>query len=348
MKNPVLSICIPTYNRAVYLGQLLSSITSQAEHVNSCIEICISDNASTDDTAGVVGTFSNSSCFNIVYSRNASNIGPDANFLKVVEIASGDYCWIVGSDDALLPGSIGKVLQQISEKLDILVFNRVKCDIKLSPVSLQYWCIPKLESSCFELSSQVDFVAYCSYACSIGALFSYLSCIVFRRSRWNEIKGENSFIGTAYVHVYKLLSLARDRCLLSYVNECFVLSRGENDSFLAKRTTLLNAPYVDRCLLDLKGYLMLAKKIFPGDKSRQNAIFRVLRQERKAVYTVFMLRLHADPSHWPQIKFVLLSCGYSPVVFLLASLSRPILLLALLVRRRKLLARCNMFADSID
>lgn len=346
--NPVLSICIPTYNRAAYLGQLLSSIVSQAEHAYSCIEICISDNDSSDDTASVVAAFSDSCCINIVYSRNSSNIGPDANFLKVVEIASGYYCWIVGSDDALLPGSIGKVLQQISENIDILIFNRVKCNIKLSPVSLQYWCNPKLGSSRFELSSQVDFVTYCSYACSIGALFSYLSCIVFKRSRWNGIKGENSFVGTAYVHVYKLLSLARDCCLLSYVDECFVLSRGENDSFLAKRTALLNTPYVDRCLLDLNGYLMLAKRIFPGDMPRQNAIYRVLRQERKAIHTVFMMRLHADPARWPRIRCILLSCGYLPLLFLLASLARPILLLALLVRRRKLLAGCSMFADSIN
>jgi abequosyltransferase len=336
VKEVLLSICIPTFNRAVYIEQLLASISCQLGFDPAVVEICVSDNASSDDTERVVSKFKSLHCIKTVYSRNSYNIGPDANFLKVVEIASGAYCWIVGSDDALLPGSIAKVLQQVSEKPDILVFNRVKCDVHLAPLSLQYWCDPYLVSSCFNLDSQESFITYCSHARSIGALFSYLSCIVFSRSRWNEITGEDSFVGTAYVHVYKLLSLARDRCLLSYVKECLVLCRGDNDSFLAKRSTFLNQPYVDRCLLDLKGYLSLAQKVFPGDKSRHNAIYRVLRQERKANYTVFMLRLHCDPSHWQQTRFVLVSCGYSPLLLFLASLARPVLLLALLVRRGKL------------
>ena len=44
---PVLSICIPTYNRCEYLMNNLQHI---CEHQEYDFEIIISDNASTDDT----------------------------------------------------------------------------------------------------------------------------------------------------------------------------------------------------------------------------------------------------------------------------------------------------------
>ncbi|EBH2219729.1 glycosyltransferase, partial [Salmonella enterica] len=45
----LISFCIPTYNRKEYLEELLNSINNQ-EKFNLDIEICISDNASTDGT----------------------------------------------------------------------------------------------------------------------------------------------------------------------------------------------------------------------------------------------------------------------------------------------------------
>lgn len=48
-KQPLLSICIPTYNRASYLeGAILNIITDNA--FGDEVEIIISDNASTDNT----------------------------------------------------------------------------------------------------------------------------------------------------------------------------------------------------------------------------------------------------------------------------------------------------------
>ena len=44
-----LSICIPTYNRAVELRPLLDTIVAQTGH-GLDVEIVISDNASTDNT----------------------------------------------------------------------------------------------------------------------------------------------------------------------------------------------------------------------------------------------------------------------------------------------------------
>ncbi|MDD2524542.1 MAG: glycosyltransferase, partial [Endomicrobiaceae bacterium] len=49
MNNPLLSICIPTYNRADYLNQSIQSIVN-SDGFGDKVEIVISDNCSTDNT----------------------------------------------------------------------------------------------------------------------------------------------------------------------------------------------------------------------------------------------------------------------------------------------------------
>jgi glycosyltransferase involved in cell wall biosynthesis len=52
--TPVLSICVPTYNRSRYLASLLEGLVAQMATFPHSYELVISDNASTDDTPAVV------------------------------------------------------------------------------------------------------------------------------------------------------------------------------------------------------------------------------------------------------------------------------------------------------
>jgi abequosyltransferase len=52
---PLLSICIPTYNRETYLKRLLDSIVSQKEFTDTDdIEILVDDGPSKDNTTDLV------------------------------------------------------------------------------------------------------------------------------------------------------------------------------------------------------------------------------------------------------------------------------------------------------
>ena len=56
--NYELSICIPTYNRAEYLKEALDSIIKQINDTNrDKVEICISDNASEDNTKELIENY---------------------------------------------------------------------------------------------------------------------------------------------------------------------------------------------------------------------------------------------------------------------------------------------------
>lgn len=76
--QPLVSICIPTYNRSEYLRLSLERYICEPEFLNGCVEIVISDNASTDDTELLAREYAEKYA-NIRYFRNAYNIR-DRNF----------------------------------------------------------------------------------------------------------------------------------------------------------------------------------------------------------------------------------------------------------------------------
>jgi len=86
--GPLLSLCIPTYNRASLLEPMLQSLCRQCAAFGERVEIVVSDNASTDATPAVVATAS--AIHPIRYFRNDENVG-SRNFVLAVEQASGEY-----------------------------------------------------------------------------------------------------------------------------------------------------------------------------------------------------------------------------------------------------------------
>ena len=76
MGKPLLSICIPTYNRSEYLKESIDSIICQEEFISKQVEIVIADNASTDDTE-ITAKFYAQNYENILYFRNEKNINND-------------------------------------------------------------------------------------------------------------------------------------------------------------------------------------------------------------------------------------------------------------------------------
>lgn len=87
-KQPLLSICIPTFNRAKALEQTLQAYIDNKEFDEN-VELIISDNASTDNTQEICTRFTQIKN-NIKYYRNAENIF-DRNFICVLNHAQGVY-----------------------------------------------------------------------------------------------------------------------------------------------------------------------------------------------------------------------------------------------------------------
>lgn len=107
-----LSICIPTYNRAAHLTNCLQSIISNKSRSTLDFEVCVSDNCSTDETEFVVRRAQESIA--IKYQRNSRNLGIPRNFLNVVQMAAGEFVWLIGDDDLLLPETLERLSDLIA------------------------------------------------------------------------------------------------------------------------------------------------------------------------------------------------------------------------------------------
>ena len=91
-KQPLLSICLPTYNRGYILRETLQKFVSNQE-LNDDVELIISDNCSTDDTQEICLHFA-SLHHSVKYHRNEENIH-DRNFVKVLSYANGLYLKLI-------------------------------------------------------------------------------------------------------------------------------------------------------------------------------------------------------------------------------------------------------------
>jgi len=100
--QPLVSICIPTYNAGKTVVSTLQSILNQTYHN---LEILVVDNASSDNTMSLLRQVNDP---RLVIHRHKRNIGVAANFSKCIQLATGEYIAIFHADDLYLPNMVEK------------------------------------------------------------------------------------------------------------------------------------------------------------------------------------------------------------------------------------------------
>ena len=117
--RPFLSICIPTFNRIEKLEYNICKLIKL--HETCEFEICVSDNASNDGTNEFMLKMVSRYNF-IKYNQNSENFGWTYNFDYVLNMANGQYRWLLGDDDEVT--EIEQVVETLKEyKPDICVIN---------------------------------------------------------------------------------------------------------------------------------------------------------------------------------------------------------------------------------
>jgi glycosyltransferase involved in cell wall biosynthesis len=96
-RNPLITIAIPTFNRAAMLKDCILSALSQT-YQN--FEVIVSDNASTDETQEVLKSFCDR---RLRVVRQKTNIGLLPNWNACLAEANGEYIVIVADDDKIAP-----------------------------------------------------------------------------------------------------------------------------------------------------------------------------------------------------------------------------------------------------
>lgn len=108
---PLISICIPTYNRAEILNKTLKKYVDDLAF-DERTEIVISDNCSTDHTEIIVNSYIQH-YKNIKYKKLSRNIGAAFNMCAVLSMGRGLYLKLVNDSVSMKPGALDSILNNL-------------------------------------------------------------------------------------------------------------------------------------------------------------------------------------------------------------------------------------------
>ncbi len=122
----LLTIAIPTFNRAESLDKQLGWLSTAIQGLESECEILLSDNCSTDSTQDIIRKWQEI-LSDVVFrsNRNSENIGVLRNVAYCLNAATTKYVWAIGDDDPIQARAVGYVLERIkeNENLSLLFLN---------------------------------------------------------------------------------------------------------------------------------------------------------------------------------------------------------------------------------
>lgn len=196
LTTPLLSIAIPTYNRASYLALTLAHLRSDMQSLtDGVVEIIVSDNASSDNTADVVSA-AMAEGMQIRSVRNVENIGSDANIAQVFNLARGKYVLILGDDDVLTAGTLDFLAGRLeNETFGVVCLKPYGYD---SDIEAEY---PTGDGKDIVFDDSGSFIA------SIASYVTLISACVINKESLGEIDA-SAFCGGNLVQVHLVIRAA--------------------------------------------------------------------------------------------------------------------------------------------
>lgn len=188
-KQYILTIAIPTFNRAEILKETLEEVLKITKGKN--IEIVVSDNCSEDDTEKYMMHMVNKFP-EIRYYRNAENLGPDRNFLNCFEKAKGEYVLLLGDDDLLLENGLDSLLDALKIKPVFVHLNT--SGIKMNADGKKVAGEPR----CKDIGTKI-YTNRNDLLKKMNIYITFLSSLVFKTEYVKMLKDKEKYIGTYFL-----------------------------------------------------------------------------------------------------------------------------------------------------
>lgn len=211
----LLTICIPTYNRRVWLERAVNGVLP---YINEEVELLICDNCSTDDTREFCEQIA--SAHSIIYHRQETNIGPDGNFLWCLNNAQGKYIQLLADDDYYESGEIPKLTDILRDK-DVAVAE-INAASELNGVISGNIRANGLRE--YNANNIHDFID------ETGVYLTFLSTMVFNRDCFHAVAQPESYKNTNLLQTHIFMEMiARFRTAL-IIGDVRCVSEAENSS----------------------------------------------------------------------------------------------------------------------
>lgn len=114
---PLVSIVVPAFNAAGTIRETVNSVLAQT---HSDFELIVCDDASADDTAGIVRDFGDQ---RIRVLRNETNAGEGVTRDRAIYAARGKWLAVLDADDAWMPDRLERLLEASGGDEDLLIFD---------------------------------------------------------------------------------------------------------------------------------------------------------------------------------------------------------------------------------
>ena len=292
----LLSICIPTFNRAHTLRTLLMRLKNEIFECgcNNLIEIIVCDNCSEDDTEVIVREFQSNE-FIIKYYKQSSNVGFGANLTKAFSIADGEYCWMMGSDDIPAKGALNRILMS----------TRLDCDVLMGAVLTNGVVRPLLKNTednevvVVKFGEVENFLVKCI---EISSLFAFMSAVVIRREFWNGVNFPQNLIAHSYTHVLRIfIGISQRDLSLGYLMDPIVdtgAEENEHNIIISKHFSL-----------DYKLLIFISKQIFNANIAAHLVLGKIFKSQYGNIKAL-CARTGCTDYEWAVMAPVLIDWGY--------------------------------------
>lgn len=211
-RTPALSICIPTRNRASFIGATLDSILPQ---ITTDCEIVVLDGGSTDATPEILLDYAQRTD-QLRYIHQETNGGIDRDCDRIVEMSRGRYCWLMSDDDFLKPGAVSAVLSAIHQEHSLIIVNMERRDPSMSFVLEPRWL--KFDSDRMYGPGETERLLV-----ETDGILAYMCCCIVDRQIWLS-RNREIYYGSLFIHVGVMFQRALPGSVL-VISEPTVINR---------------------------------------------------------------------------------------------------------------------------
>lgn len=164
--QPLISIIIPVYNEILYTLNCLYSLYEHKDHFPK--EILIVNDCSTDDTHKILSQIPG-----LKLISNDENIGYVKSVNKAIEVAKGDYIYVLNNDTKVLPGYLTSLFEVFRTHPNVgavgskLIFpnnelQEAGCLVFKNKIIVNRGAGQSIEAPQFNFLRKVDYVSGCS------------------------------------------------------------------------------------------------------------------------------------------------------------------------------------------
>jgi glycosyltransferase involved in cell wall biosynthesis len=135
-QQPLVSVCVPTYNYGRFIGDCIRSVLAQTYQK---WELIITDDDSDDNTRAVVGKYSALDC-RIRYLVNPARLSMNPNIREACSHARGKYIKVLCADDWIAPGYLTELvrLMEAYQGVSLATSAEIYCDHDGKPLRKQF------------------------------------------------------------------------------------------------------------------------------------------------------------------------------------------------------------------